>query len=328
MDNKQSQDTVGSPDNQPMNQAGVPSDNQSVAPPIQQTPEPSSGFAAQPMNQSMIPPMSPQTNQPTPQPMNQPQTQMSGHNNKKSNTKTIWIVAGVVVGLSALPVIVAIILNTYANVVNNANEFAANERAEYVYNGTTKSSNFSATSFKELIPATAGFFQYLNTEGDKAKDSVKGGTIEITEGLTEALLTFDKNGQPSEGGRFGVLVQTDTARRMCAVDYATKVSLSVHYPSGGDGNTAIVNVVDQTNCVKSNELKSKTNQKNGDITITPSDVLVNLANMDDSETREVLEGVRDQLLASPQLLKTIRSSFLSSIQEEMDAAYGDTYYSN
>ena len=316
MDNKQSQDTVGSPDNQPMNQAGAPSDNQSVAPPIQQTPEPSSGFAAQPVNQ------------PTPQSMNQPQTQMSGHNNKKSNTKTIWIVAGVVVGLSALPVIVAIILNTYANVVNNANEFAANERAEYVYNGTTKSSNFSATSFKELIPATAGFFQYLNTEGDKAKDSVKGGTIEITEGLTEALLTFDKNGQPSEGGRFGVLVQTDTARRMCAVDYATKVSLSVHYPSGGDGNTAIVNVVDQTNCVKSNELKSKTNQKNGDITITPSDVLVNLANMDDSETREVLEGVRDQLLASPQLLKTIRSSFLSSIQEEMDAAYGDTYYSN
>ena len=287
-----------------------------MAPPIQQTPEPSSGFAAQPVNQ------------PTPQPMNQPQTQMSGHNNKKSNTKTIWIVAGVVVGLSALPVIVAIILNTYANVVNNANEFAANERAEYVYNGTTKSSNFSATSFKELIPATAGFFQYLNTEGDKAKDSVKGGTIEITEGLTEALLTFDKNGQPSEGGRFGVLVQTDTARRMCAVDYATKVSLSVHYPSGGDGNTAIVNVVDQTNCVKSNELKSKTNQKNGDITITPSDVLVNLANMDDSETREVLEGVRDQLLASPQLLKTIRSSFLSSTAEEMDAAYGDTYYSN
>ena len=316
MDNKQSQDTVGSPDNQPMNQAGAPSDNQSVAPPIQQTPEPSSGFAAQPVNQ------------PTPQSMNQPQTQMSGHNNKKSNTKTIWIVAGVVVGLSALPVIVAIILNTYANVVNNANEFAANERAEYVYNGTTKSSNFSAASFKELIPATAGFFQYLNTEGDKAKDSVKGGTIEITEGLTEALLTFDKNGQPSEGGRFGVLVQTDTARRMCAVDYATKVSLSVHYPSGGDGNTAIVNVVDQTNCVKSNELKSKTNQNNGDITITPSDVLVNLANMDDSETREVLEGVRDQLLASPQLLKTIRSSFLSSIQEEMDAAYGDTYYSN
>ena len=316
MDNKQSQDTVGSPDNQPMNQAGAPSDNQSVAPPIQQTPEPSSGFAAQPVNQ------------PTPQSMNQPQTQMSGHNNKKSNTKTIWIVAGVVVGLSALPVIVAIILNIYANVVNNVNEFSANERAEYVYNGTTKSSNFSAASFKELIPATAGFFQYLNTEGDKAKDSVKGGTIEITEGLTEALLTFDKNGQPSEGGRFGVLVQTDKARRMCAVDYATKVSLSVHCPSGGDGNTAIVNVVDQTNCVKSNELKSKTNQKNGDITITPSDVLVNLANMDDSETREVLEGVRDQLLASPQLLKTIRSSFLSSIQEEMDAAYGDTYYSN
>ena len=69
-------------------------------------------------------------------------------------------------------------------------------------------------------------------------------------------------------------------------------------------------------------------QNNGDITITPSDVVVNLANMDDSETREVLEGVRDQLLASPQLLKTIRSSFLSSIQEEMDAAYGDTYYSN
>ena len=316
MDNKQSQDTVGSPDNQPMNQAGAPSDNQSVAPPIQQTPEPSSGFAAQPVNQ------------PTPQSMNQPQTQMSGHNNKKSNTKTIWIVAGVVVGLSAFPVIVAIILNIYANVVNNANEFAANERAEYVYNGTTKSSNFSAASFKELIPATAGFFQYLNTEGDKAKDSVKGGTIEITEGLTEALLTFDKNGQPSEGGRFGVLVQTYTARRMCAVDYATKVSLSVHYPSGGDGNTAIVNVVDQTNCVKSNELKSKTNQNNGDITITPSDVLVNLANMDDSETREVLEGVRDQLLASPQLLKTIRSSFLSSTAEEMDAAYGDTYYSN
>ena len=70
------------------------------------------------------------------------------------------------------------------------------------------------------------------------------------------------------------------------------------------------------------------NQKNGDITITPSDVLVNLANMDDSETREVLEGVRDQLLASPQLLKTIRSGFLSSTAEEMDAAYGDTYYSN
>ena len=69
-------------------------------------------------------------------------------------------------------------------------------------------------------------------------------------------------------------------------------------------------------------------QNNGDITITPNDVLVNLANMDDSETREVLEGVRDQLLESPQLLKTIRSSFLSSIQEEMDAAYGDTYYSN
>ena len=142
MDNKQSQDTVGEPYNQPMNQAGTPSDNQSVAPPIQQTPEPSSGFAAQPVNQ------------PTPQPMNQPQTQMSGHNNKKSNTKTIWIVAGVVVGLTALLVIVAII----ANVVNNVNEFSANERAEYVYNGTTKSSNFSAASFKELIPATAGFF--------------------------------------------------------------------------------------------------------------------------------------------------------------------------
>ncbi|MGH7241115.1 MAG: hypothetical protein ACREGB_02340, partial [Candidatus Saccharimonadales bacterium] len=178
----------------------------------------------------------------------------------------------------------------------------------YNYGTVTRASSFSSGNFSDLVSATSKFFATLTGNSNPDPGTARQ-TINVTtngKSIPVTMALFNEQGNFDARGRFSEF-SPDGSSLMCITDYQKNVSFMINFdPPNGDGNTAMMYLYDQTNCISSNKSMHGTY---GDIKVTTNNVVA--GDGDPQAIKTVADGVAQEITNST-MVTNIRAHFIGA----------------